>query len=110
MNKWILRQVDINNAFLNDFLAEDMYIVQPEGFVDSTKPTNVCKLKKVMYGLKQAPRAWFNKFKNAMVDQWSFLNSKFNSSLFYKWENGHILLVLVYVDDIIVTGSNYQLV
>lgn len=110
MNKWILRQVDVNNAFLNDFLVEDVYMVQPEGFVDPTKPTHVCKLKKAIYGLKQAPRAWFDRFKNAMVDQWGFLNSKSDSSLFYKWENNHILLVLVYVDDIIVTGSNYQLV
>lgn len=55
MNKWIPRQVDVNNAFLNDILVDDMYMVQPEGFVDSTKPNHVCKLKKAIYGLKQAP-------------------------------------------------------
>ncbi|KAH9703475.1 retrovirus-related pol polyprotein from transposon RE1 [Citrus sinensis] len=110
MNKWILRQVDVNNAFLNGILVEDVYMAQPAGFTDSTRPTHVCKLKKAIYGLKQAPRAWFDRFKSAMVSQWRFLNSKSDSPLFYKWENGHILLVLVYVDDIIVTGSSYQLV
>ena len=110
MNKWILRQIDVNNAFLNGIFVEDVYMAQPTGFTDSTKPTHVCKLKKAIYGLKQAPRAWFDRFKSAMVSQWRFLNSKSDSSLFYKWENGHILLVLVYVDDIIVTGSSYQLV
>ena len=52
MNKWILRQVDVNNAFLNDILVEDVYIVQPEGFTDTTKLNHVCKLKKTIYGLK----------------------------------------------------------
>ena len=110
MNKWILRQVDVNNAFLNGILVEDVYIAQPAGFTDSTKPNHVYKHKKAIYRLKQAPKAWFDRFKSAMVSQWRFLNSKSDSSLFYKWENGHILLVLVYVDDIIVTGFNYQLV
>ena len=110
MNKWILRLVDVNNAFLNGILVEDVYMAQLAGFTDSTKPNHVCKLKKAIYGLKQAPRAWFDRFKYVMVSQWRFLNSKSDSSLFYKWESGHILLILVYVDDIIVTDSNYQLV
>lgn len=58
---------------------------------------------KALYGLKQAPRAWFERFKSAIVNQWQFYNSKSNSSLFYMWHIGHILLVLVYVD-IIITG------
>ena len=67
MNKWILRQVDVNNAFLNDILVEDVYMAQPEGFTDSTKPNHVCKLKKTIYGLKQTLIAWFDRFKYVMV-------------------------------------------
>lgn len=106
MHKWVIRQVNVNNAFLNGYLKEDWYMTQPVSFIDPSKPHHVCKLKKALYGLKQAPKAWFDRFKCAMVQQWQFTNSKSDSSLFFKWHLGYILLVLVYVDGIIITGSN----
>ena len=106
MNNWILKQIDVNNAFLNGILDEEVYMAHAEGFVNSQKPQHICKLKKAIYRLKQAPRAWFARFRTAMTSQWNFQNSKSDNSLFYKRENGHLLLVLVYVDDIIITGSN----
>lgn len=60
---WKIQEIDINNAFLNGDLAETMYMTQPTGFIDSTKPVHVCKLNKALHGLKQAPRAWFEKLK-----------------------------------------------
>lgn len=106
----MIRQVDVNNAFLNGILVEEVYMAQPEGFVDSTKPQHICKLKRAIYGLKQALRAWFDRFKATMINQWHFQHSKSDNSLFYKWINGHVILVLVYVDDIILTGSNSYLI
>ncbi|KAH9744520.1 retrovirus-related pol polyprotein from transposon RE1 [Citrus sinensis] len=110
LNHWTLRQVDINNAFLNGHLTEEVYMEQPAGFVDQSRPHHICKLQKALYGLKQAPRAWFDKLKQVLTAQWGFRNSKSDTSLFFKRVQGHLLLVLVYVDDIIVTGSSTCLI
>jgi len=78
---------------------------QPEGFVDSTKYEHVCKLSKAIYGLKQAPRTRFDNLKNVLVN-WGFKNTKSDSSLFTLRGTNHITFLLIYVDDIIVTGNN----
>ena len=104
-----IQQVDVNNAFLNDTLQETIFMVQPEGFEDSSKPTHVCQLKKALYGLKQAPRAWFDRLKTALLD-WQFVNSVSDSSLFHCKVNNKLLLVLVYVDDILIIGEDSILI
>lgn len=102
---WDIQQVDINNAFLNGDLTEDVYMAQPEGFIDSQFPSYVCKLRKSLYGLKQAPRAWYTKLCQALQG-WGFIQSVFDASLFIKGTTKAVLLLLVYVDDILVIGSN----
>ncbi|KAJ4718927.1 Retrovirus-related Pol polyprotein from transposon TNT 1-94 [Melia azedarach] len=105
MKGWSIRQIDINNAFLNGELTEIVYMHQPKGFINSAFPQHVCKLNKALYGLKQASRAWFDKLKSTIL-QWGFSNSRADTSLFVKHTSSSFLLVLIYVDDILVTGPN----
>ncbi|WMV40073.1 hypothetical protein MTR67_033458 [Solanum verrucosum] len=104
-NKWSVRQLDINNAFLNDDFFDQVFMEQPKGFVDLHRPHFVCKLNKALYGLKQAPRAWFNKLKAFLLGI-GFLSCLSDSSLFVQQASKHTTYVLVYVDDLIITGSD----
>ncbi|KAD4179955.1 hypothetical protein E3N88_28546 [Mikania micrantha] len=93
--KWPLRQLDVQNAFLHGDLQETVYMKQPPGFVDPTKPDHVCLLHKSLYGLKQAPRAWFTRLSIAL-QQLGFSGSRTDPSLFILNSNGTIVYVLVY--------------
>ena len=106
---WLVKQLDVNNVFLNGELEEEVYMVQPPGFVDHSKPDVVCKLQKALYGFKQAHRAWFTKLKNSLL-AWGFSCSLSDSSMFLFRKGTDMIIILIYVDDIIVTGSNSMLV
>ena len=103
-NNWPVHQIDVNNAFLNGDLTEDVYMNQPPGF-ESSDPTLVCKLHKAIYGLKQAPRSWFTKLSCTLEDL-GFHSTKSDTSLFIQFTNTSTIFVLIYVDDIIITGSS----
>jgi len=105
---WPLYQIDVTNAFLPEDLKEEIYMKLPPGMY-TTASDEVCKLKRSLYGLKQAPRAWFEKFRNTLLT-FSFTQSQYDSSLFfYKTTTGMVFL-LVYVDDIILTGNDIGLI
>ena len=101
---WSLRQVDVSNAFLHGFLREEVYMQQPPGFEDSQFPTHVCKLQRAIYGLKQSPRAWYARLSERLL-QLGFMASKADTSLSVFSQGGVHLYMLVYVDDIVITGS-----
>ena len=105
MKGWDLRQMDVNNAFLNGALTETVFMAQPLGFKDLSKPNHVCRLKKAIYGLKQAPRAWYTTLKNVIL-QLGFHSSKADSSLFIYSQGSNLCYFLVYVDDLVITGNN----
>ncbi|RVX06405.1 Retrovirus-related Pol polyprotein from transposon TNT 1-94 [Vitis vinifera] len=104
---WPLHQMDVKNAFLHGDLKECIYMKPPPGLFPS--PTShVCKLRRSLYGLKQAPRAWFEKFRTTLL-QFSFRQSKYDTSLFLWKSDMGIVVLLVYVDDIVITGSDSAL-
>jgi histone deacetylase 1/2 len=104
---WNLRQLDVENAFLHGVLNEEVYMRQPPGYEDKTRPHFVCKLDKALYGLKQAPRAWYARLSSKLVDL-GFKASKADTSLFYYNKGKTIIYVLIYVDDIIVASSSQE--
>lgn len=106
---WSIKQLDVNNAFLQGTLTDEVYVSQPPGFVDSDRPHHVCRLKKALYGLKQAPRAWYEEVRDYLI-QMGCTNSVADTSTFVYIHGDHIVYVLVYIDDIIVTGSRISLV
>ncbi|KAK1694930.1 hypothetical protein QYE76_011627 [Lolium multiflorum] len=102
--RWHIRQLDIQNVFLNGFLDEEVYMRQPPGFVDSDKPDHYCKLVRSLYGLKQAPRAWHARL-TSVLSSLGFSPSMADTSLFILCRNDVTVYLLVYVDDIIVLSS-----
>lgn len=105
---WPIKQLDVNNAFLQGTLTEEVYTIQPPGFVDDDLLNHVCRLHKALYGLKQAPRAWYKDLSNYLL-QSGFVNSVADTSLFILRRGSSLLYMLIYVDDIIVTGNDTSL-
>ncbi|KAJ9542154.1 hypothetical protein OSB04_028660 [Centaurea solstitialis] len=101
-------QMDVKSAFLNGVLHEEVYIEQPEGFVDPDFPDHVCILDKALYGLKQAPRAWYETLTNHLLSK-GFKQGTIDTTLFLKKEGDDLLLVQIYVDDIIFGSTNPKL-
>nr|GEW66180.1 hypothetical protein [Tanacetum cinerariifolium] len=93
-------QMDVKTAFLHSLLKEDVYVCQPEGFIDADHPSHVYKLKKSLYGLKQEPRAWYDEL-STFVLQNNFFKGTIDPTLFIRRFHDDILVVQVYVDDII---------
>ena len=101
---WPLRQLDVRNTFLHGFLREEVYMVQPFGYVNPFFPNHVCRLWKSLYGLKQAPRAWFDRFSTQLLHM-GFEASLADSSLFILKQGKVLVYPLVSVNDIVLTSN-----
>ncbi|GJR93241.1 retrovirus-related pol polyprotein from transposon TNT 1-94 [Tanacetum coccineum] len=101
-------QMDVKTTFLYGPLKEEVYVNQPDGFVDPYHPDQVYRLKKALYGLKQAPRAWYDKLSNFLVSK-GFSKGSIDPTLFITKHGEDILLVQIYVDDIIFGSTNPKL-
>lgn len=98
-----IHQMDTNNVFLHGHLEEDIYLKPLQGL--KVPKGSVCKLNKVRYGLKQAPRQWYPEF-STKITQFGFIQSTFHHYLFVFNKKGIFLILIVYVDDILLTRNN----
>ena len=103
--EWGLWQMDVKNAFLQGELEDEVYMQPPPGLESLVKPGNVLRLKKAIYGLKQSPRAWYHKLSTTLNGK-GFRKSELDHTLFTLNTTSGIICLLVYVDDIIITGSD----
>ena len=105
--KWNMYQLDVKSAFLNGVLKEEVYVEQPQGFVKDNEETKVYRLHKALYGLKQAP--WYEEI-DAYFNSAGFKKSSSEATLYVKArEDSCIIIVSLYVDDIVYTGSSSQM-
>ncbi|WP_416514696.1 reverse transcriptase domain-containing protein, partial [Klebsiella pneumoniae] len=104
---WSLSQLDVKNAFLHGDLKEEVYMEQPPGYSEHDASNWVCKLHRSLYGLKQASRSWFESF-SLEIQSHGFIRSVLDHSLFIYKDAKVTTWVLIYVDDIIITGSNEE--
>eukprot|EP00253_Pinus_taeda_P034029 PITA_34029 len=102
-------QLDVETAFLHGDLDEEIYMEQPEGFVQHHNAKFVCRLKKSLYGLKQSPRQWYKKFDSFMLSQKYVVRSEYDHCVYFKQLNNGIFIILVlYVDDMLLASKSIE--
>ena len=106
-NSWEVHHLDVKSAFLNGELQEEVYVVQPEGFVKKGQEYKVYKLIKALYGLRQAPRAWYARLSKCL-EELGFIKCPYEHAVYTRREGGEVLVVAVYVDDLLITGTSLK--
>ena len=104
----IIRQMDVKTAFLNGELEEEIYMEQPDGFVIDGQEGKVCQLLKSLYGLKQAPKQWHEKFERTLTDA-GFIVNEADKCVYYRHGGGEGVILCLYVDDILIFGTNLNI-
>ncbi|GJY16986.1 putative ribonuclease H-like domain-containing protein [Tanacetum coccineum] len=105
---FVVYQMDVKSAFLYGKIEEEVYVCQPPGFEDPDFPDRVYKVEKALYGLHQAPRAWYETLSTYLLEN-GFQRGQIDKTLFIKRDQGDILIVQVYVDDIIFGSTKKKL-
>nr|GFC37970.1 retrotransposon protein, putative, Ty1-copia subclass [Tanacetum cinerariifolium] len=98
-------QMDVKIAFLNGRLDKDIYMEQPEGYVDLKYPNRICKLQRSIYGLKQASRQWNKRF-DEEIKNFGFIQNRDESCVYRKASGSDVVFLILYVDDIVIMGNN----
>jgi hypothetical protein len=104
-NGWLMCHMDVKNAFLHGNLEEEVYMKLPLGHPQASDPTLMCRLHKSLYGLKQSLRAWHAQL-SVVLEELGFKRSNVDSSLFVHLGPKETLVVLIYIDDLIISGNN----
>nr|GEX51990.1 retrovirus-related Pol polyprotein from transposon TNT 1-94 [Tanacetum cinerariifolium] len=104
----VVCQMDVKTAFLNGNLRKEVYVSQPDRFVDQDNPNHVYKLKKALYGLKQALSAWYDMLSSFLISQ-DFYKDSVDRTLFIRRNGNDLLLIQIYADDIIFAASTPEL-
>ena len=102
-----LEQLDVKTTFLFGDLEEDIYMIQPEGFILQGQENLFCKLRKSLYGLKQAPRQWFKKF-DSFMHRIGFERCEADHCCYVKFFDNSYNILLLYVDDMLIVGSSIE--
>ena len=98
-------QMDVKTAFLNENLTEDVFMMQPEDFVDPSNVGKICKLRKSIYGLKQASRSWNIRF-DEVVKEFGFIKNEEEACVYKKESGSSVAFLILYVDDILLIGND----
>eukprot|EP00253_Pinus_taeda_P030727 PITA_30727 len=106
--KWEVHQMDVKSTFLHGDLHEEIYMEQPIGFIKSDSNL-VFRLKKSLYGLKQAPRAWYAKMDSFLLET-RFSRCHSDNIVYTNKVGKYLIILFLYVDDIILTGSDPNLI
>ena len=101
----LVHQMDVKTTFLNRELDEEIYMDQPDGFVVKGEECKVCKLLKSLYGLKQAPKQWHEMFDTTLTSS-GFAIKEANRCVYYRHGGGKSVILCLYVDDILIFGTN----
>ena len=107
IKEWIVHQMDVVSAFLNGDLLEEVYMVQPKGFIKGKNL--VCRLHKSLYGLKQASRAWYQKIDSFLLNK-GLKRVESDHSIYTQIHLNEVLIITIYVDDLLLVGSNICLI
>lgn len=102
---WEVHHLDVKTMFLNGEIQEEVYVTQTEGFIKKGQEHLVYKLIKAIYGLRQAPRAWYAKLSKSLEDM-GFTRCPHEHAVYTKSKGSDILIIGVYVDDLLVTGTS----
>ena len=100
-----VHQMDVKTAYLNGDLDEEMYMAQPEGFVQAGQENKVCKLRRAIYGLKQAGRAWYQKI-DSCFGSLGRKRTHSDSCVYQQRKDGIVVIVAIYVDDLLILLNN----